>query len=39
MTKRQRELMWEYLNYDIQKEVLITELLRHKGHLARKKKK
>ena len=39
MTKRQRELMWEYLNYDIKKEALIDELLRHKGHLARKNKK
>ena len=39
MTMRQRDLMWEYMNYDIKKEALIDELLRHKGHLARKKKK
>lgn len=38
MTKRQRELIWEYLNYDVEKEVLIVELLKHKGHLERRKK-
>ena len=36
---RQRYLIWEYLNYDINIEQLVDELLRHKGHLARKNKK
>lgn len=38
LTWRQRYLIWEYLNYDVGVEDLICEQIRHKGHLARKKK-